>query len=97
MYLIDLHPDEYVDGLHYYPSVLNLDRCMGICNTLHDLPNKGCVLNKTEDFNFNIFNLITGTNESKISRKYISCKCKCKLNGTKCNSNQKWDNNKCRC
>ena len=38
---------------------------MGICNTPHDLPNKGCVLNKTEDFNFNIFNLITGTNESK--------------------------------
>ena len=29
--------------------------------------------------------------------KKISCKCKCKLDGRKCNSNQKWNNNKCWC
>ena len=41
--------------------------------------------------------MITGINESKTLTKYISCKCKFKLNGTKSNSNQLWDNNKYRC
>ena len=41
--------------------------------------------------------MITGINESKTLTKYISCKCKFKLNGTKFNSNQLWNNNKYRC
>ena len=40
--------------------------------------------------------MITGLNESKILTKHISCKCKCKFDGKKCNSNQKWNNDKCR-
>ena len=41
--------------------------------------------------------MITVINESKILPKLISCECKCKLDGTKCNSNQWWNNDKCRC
>ena len=41
--------------------------------------------------------MITGVNESKTSAKHISCKCKCKFDGRKFNSNQKWNNDKCRC
>ena len=29
--------------------------------------------------------------------QHISCECKCKFGGRKGNSNQKWNNNKCRC
>ena len=36
-------------------------------------------------------------NESKIVTKDISRECKCKLDGRKCNSNQKWNNDRCRC
>ena len=32
---------------------------------------KVCVLNKTEDLNLSIFNMITGINESKTLTKYI--------------------------
>ena len=32
---------------------------------------KVCVLNKTEDLNLSIFNMITGQNESKTLTKYI--------------------------
>ena len=35
-------------------------------------------------------------NESKTIAKHTSCKCNCKFDGIKCNSNQKWNNNKCR-
>ena len=38
--------------------------------------------------------MITGKNESKILTKDISCKCKCKFDGRKCNSNQWWNNDK---
>ena len=44
-----------------------------------------------------MFNIITGINESKTLTKHLSCKCKCKFDGRKCNSNQKWNNDKCQC
>ena len=40
--------------------------------------------------------MITGKNESKTITKHISCECKCRFNGKKCNSNQWWKNNTCR-
>ena len=49
--LINLHPNEYNQELHYYPFAVKLDRCVGNCNTLNDLSNKVCVSNKTEDLN----------------------------------------------
>ena len=36
--------------------------------------------------------MITGKNESKISTKHKSCKCKCRFAGLKHNSNQQWAN-----
>ena len=95
--LIDLHPNEYIEELRCYPFAVNLDRCMGSCNTLNDLSNKLCVPNKTTGLNLSVFNMITGLNELKILTKHISCECKCQFDGRKCNSNQKWNNGKCWC
>ena len=39
--------------------------------------------------------MITEKNESKMLTKDISFKCKCKFDGKKCNSNQKWNKDKC--
>ena len=93
--LINLHPNEYSQEFHYYSFVVKLDRYVGSYNTLKDLSNKVCIPNKTEDLNLSVFNMIAGINESKTLTKHISCECKCKLDGTKCNSNQWWDNDKC--
>ena len=60
--LINLHPNEYSQELHYYPFVINLDRCAGGRNTLDDLFNKVCVPNETEDLNLRVFNIITRIN-----------------------------------
>ena len=87
--LINLHPNEHSQGLCYYPFVVNLDRCVGSCNTLNDLSNRVSVQNKTEDLN--------GLNELITLAKHISCECKSNFDGRKCNSNQKWNNDKCRC
>ena len=93
----NLHPNEYSQEFRYYSFAVKLDRSVGICNTLNDLSNKVCIPNKTEDLNLSVFNMITGINESKTLTNHISCKCKCKLERTKCNSNQWWHNNKGRC
>ena len=56
-----------------------------------------CVPIKTEDLSLSVLNMITGINESKTLTKYVSCECKCKFNGRKCNSDQWWNNNKYQC
>ena len=58
-----------------------------------------CVSNELEDLSLNDFNMITGINESKTLKNHISCKCECKFDGRKCNSHQKWNNDKywCEC
>ena len=63
--LIDLHPNEYSQELHQYPSAFELDRCVGSCNALNDLSNKARVPNKTEVLNLSLSNMITGINEMK--------------------------------
>ena len=87
--LINLHLDGYSKKLHYYPFAVKLDRCVGSYNnTLNDLSSKVCVSNKTEDLNLNVFDMITGINESKTLTKDATCEYKCKFDGRKCNSNQ---------
>ena len=95
--LINLHPNEGSQGSHYYTFSANLHRFIANCNTLNDLSNRVCVPNKTENLNLSVFNMIIATNESKTLTKLISCKCECKFDSIKCNSNQKWNNDKCQC
>ena len=87
--IINLHPNEYTQGLHYCSFAINLDTCVGSCNTLNDLSNKFCVPNKTEDLNLGVFSMIAGINKSKALTKHILCKCKYKFDRRKLNSNQK--------
>ena len=89
-----MHPNEYSQEFNYYPFAFKLDRCVGCCNTINDLSYKVCIGNKKEDLNLLVFNMITGINESKTLTKHMSCKFKCKLDGTICDSNQWWNNEK---
>ena len=61
------------------------------CNTANDLYNKVCVPNKTEDWNLRVFDMVTRINKSKLLTKNISCECKYKSDGRKCNLDQ-WYN-----
>ena len=95
--LINLHPNECDQGLFYYPFAVNFDGCVGSCNTLDELSYRVFIPNKAEVLSLNVFSIIKGINELKILIRHISCKCECKFYGRKCNSNQKWNNDKCRC
>ena len=93
--LINLHPNEYSQELLCYPFAMKLNRYVGSCNTLNVSSNKVCVLNKTENLNQIVFNMTTVINKLKTLTKLISCKCKCRFDGRKCNSNKKRNNEKC--
>ena len=55
------------------------------------------IQNKREDVNTNVFNIITGINKSKTLTKHILFEYKCRFDVRKCNSNQKWNIDKCWC
>ena len=57
--------------------------------------NKVCVSSKAEDLRLSVFNMILEINSPKTLTKHISCDCKCKFDGRKCNSGQWWNNDKC--
>ena len=95
--LINLYPNEYSQEFRYYRFAVKSDRSVGSCNTPNDLSNQAYVLNKTEDLNLSMFNMITGINQSKTLTKHISCECKSSFYGRKCNSDQWWNHDKCRC
>ena len=68
--LINLHHNEYTQGLSYYPFPDNLDKCVGSCNTLNELSNRVCVSDKTEGLNLHVFNMITGMSLRVKKKKY---------------------------
>ena len=49
--LINLHPNDCSQELHYDPIAVKLDNCVGSCNTPNGLSRKICVPNKKEDLN----------------------------------------------
>ena len=78
-----------------YPFVVKLIRCNGSCNTLDDPSGNIYVPNKRKNVNIYVFNVTARINELKILTKHLPCECKCKLDGTKCNLNQKWNRKLC--
>ena len=77
--------------------MVDLYGCVRSCDTVNDLSNIKHFSNTIKNLNLSVFNMIARTNESQTLIKHISYACKCKFHGRKCNSNQKWNNGKCRC
>ena len=49
-----------------------------------------------KDLNLRVFNMITGIHEWKTLTKPTSCESKYRFDARKCNSDQRWNNDKCR-
>ena len=52
---INLHPNEYCQGLRKFLLAVNLHRCMGRCNTLKDLSNIIMCSKQNRGFRFMCF------------------------------------------
>ena len=58
---------------------------------------KICVPDMKKNVNVKVFNLMSGTNETRFIEWRETCKCICRLDGIICNSKQRWNEDKCRC
>ena len=76
---------------------IKTSKCNGSCNNINDPYAKLCVPNVVKNMNYKIFNLISRTNETKQIKWYETCKCKCRLDASVCNSKKCWNKDKCRC
>ena len=50
-----------------------------------------------KNLNVKVFNLVSGTNETRCIEWHETCKCKCRFNSSVCNNKQRWNDDKCRC
>ena len=56
-----------------------------------------CVPDVVKNLNVKVFNLISGTNETRHIQWHEMCKCECKFGANVCNNKQSWNKDKCRC
>ena len=80
-----------------YPFSIRTSICSGSCNNINDSYAKLCVPDVVKDLNVKVFNLISRINETRHIEWHETCKCKCRLNKSACNTKQRWNEEKCRC
>ena len=74
--------------LYFFPFSIKTSRCSGSCNNIN---------NPCANLNVKVFNLVSGTNETRRIEWYETCKRKCRFNSNVCNKKQCWNDDKYRC
>ena len=82
-------------GFFYFS--IKTSKCSGSCNNINDLYVKICVPAVVKNLNVKVFNLISRANETTHIEWHETCNCKCRLDASVCNNNQRWNDDKCRC
>ena len=85
------------DGPVFYTFSIKASKCSGRCINIYDPYTKLCIPDVVKTMNIKVFNLMSRTNEIKHKKWRETCKCKCRLDASVCNSKQRWNKNKCRC
>ena len=91
--IVNVNSDEPV----FYPFSIKTSKCSGSCNNVNDPYAKLCVPDVVKNLNIKVFNLMSRTNETRHIEWHETCKCKCRLDASVCNSKQRWNDDKCRC
>ena len=91
--IVNVNSDEPV----FYPFSIKTSKCSGSCNNINNPLAKLCVPDVVKNLNVKVFNLVSGTNETRRIEWHETCKCKCKFEHSVCNNKQRWNDDKCRC
>ena len=85
------------DDLVFFPYSVITSKCSGSCDNINNPLSKLCVPDVVKNLNHKVFNLVSGTNETRCIEWYVTCKCKCRFNSSVCNNKQRWNDDKFRC
>ena len=69
----------------------------GSCNNIDDPYVKLYLPDVVKNINIKVFNIMSTINETRQVKWHDTCKCKCRLDACVCNSQQRWNKDKCRC
>ena len=81
----------------FYPFSIKVNKCSGNCNNINDPYTRIWVPDTVKNLNVKIFNLMSGTNETRSIKWHETCKCICRLNKIICNNKQRWNEGKFKC
>ena len=79
----------------FYPFSIKTSKCGGSYNNINDPYTKICVPDLVKNLNVKVFNLLSGTNETRHIKWHETCRCICRLDTIVCNNKQRWGNDKC--
>ena len=82
------------NGPIFYPFSIKTSKCSASCNNTNDPYAKICVPDIVKDLNVKVFNLMSRINETRPIKWHGTCKCKCRLDASVCNNNQRWNDDK---
>ena len=91
--IIDVNTNDPV----FYPYYIKVNKCSGSCNNINNPYGKICIPNIIKKIIVKVFNLISRINETKQILWHESCKLSCKLSSAIYNTNQIWNDDRCRC
>ena len=91
--VVNVNGDEPV----LFPFSIETIKCSGTYNNISYPYAKICVADVVKNLNVKVFNLMSGTNETKHIEWHEKCKCECKFGANVCNNKQRWNKDKCRC
>ena len=77
-----------------FPFSIKTSKRSSSCNNINNPGPKLCVPDLVKNLNVKVFNLVSGTNET---RRHETGKCKCRFNSRVCNNKQRLNDDKCRC
>ena len=83
------------DNPAFFPYSVKTSKCSGSCNNINNPLAKLCVPDVVKNLNVKVFNLVSGTNETRCLEWHETCKCKYRFEHSVCK--QLWNDNKCRC
>ena len=81
----------------FYPFSIKTSKCRGGCNDVNYPHANICVLDIVKNLNVKVFNLLSRTNETRHIKWHETYKCESKYGENRCNNNQRWNKDKCRC
>ena len=76
------------DDPMFFPFSIKTSKCSGSCNNINNPCPKLCVPDVAKNLDAKVFNLVSGTNETRRTEWHETCKCKCRLNSSVCNNIQ---------
>ena len=81
----------------FYPFSIKINKCSGSFNNINNPYAKSCVPDTVKDLNVRVFNLMLRTNKTRHIKWHETCKCISRLDKIICNSEQRRNEDKCRC